>query len=128
MKAIIVDDSLVIRNIIGRSIVSMGYEALHAGNGKVALELLEKQAKEVELILLDWNMPVLNGYETIKCIKSIEDYNHICIVMISTESEDEKIDQALAAGAHGYLAKPFTEEEFAEKIQSTLNRFRSAKV
>ncbi len=128
MKAIIVDDSLVIRNIIERSVVSMGYEPMHAGNGKVALELLEKHAKEVELILLDWNMPVLNGYETIKCIKEIDGYKHICIVMISTESEDEKVDQALAAGAHGYLAKPFTEEEFAEKIQSTLDSFRSANV
>jgi two-component system, chemotaxis family, chemotaxis protein CheY len=127
MKVIIVDDSLVTRTIIQRSLASMGYEALHAVNGQVALELLEKQAPEVGLILLDWNMPVLNGYETVKCIKKIDAYRHICIVMISTESEDDKIDQALAAGAHGYLTKPFTDEEFAETIRSTLDRFKSGK-
>lgn len=126
MKAIIVDDSLVIRNIIEKAIKPMGYDAEHAENGKVALELLKKHANEVELILLDWNMPVLDGYETIKCINEKEDYKHVCIVMISTESEDEKIDQALAAGAHGYLAKPFTEEELAAKVQTTLDNFRSA--
>jgi two-component system, chemotaxis family, chemotaxis protein CheY len=126
MKVIIVDDSLVTRTIIQRSIASMGYETMHAVNGQVALELLEKHSAEVGLILLDWNMPVLDGYETVKCIKRIDRYQHICIVMISTESEDDKIDQALAAGAHGYLTKPFTDEEFSVTIQSALDSFRSA--
>lgn len=127
MKAIIVDDSLVIRLIIEKSLVSMGYDSLHAENGQAALDLLEKHANEVELILLDWNMPVLNGYETIKRIREKDEYKHICIAMISTESEDEKIDQALAAGANGYLAKPFTEEEFSVKIRATLDNFQPGK-
>ncbi len=125
MKAIIVDDSMVIRNIIGKSLASMGCEALHAGNGKVALELLDRHAAEIDLILLDWNMPELNGYETIKCIKPRKDCRHICIVMISTESEDEKVEQAISAGAHGYLTKPFTEAEFTTTIRNTLARFQS---
>jgi two-component system chemotaxis response regulator CheY len=125
MKALIVDDSMVTRNIIKKYIVSMGFDALEAGNGKLALDLLEKQADEVELILLDWNMPVLNGFETLKSVR--EAYKHICVIMISTESEDDMIDQALAAGASGYLAKPFTEEEFTEKIRATLDSFRSGK-
>lgn len=103
----------------------MGYNALESGNGQLALDLLEKQAQEVELILLDWNMPVLNGFETLKCLKEKEAYKHICVIMISTESEDDMIDQALAAGADGYLAKPFTEEDFLEKIRASLDSFRS---
>lgn len=125
MKALIVDDSMVTRNIIKKYIEPMGFDALEAGNGKVALDLLETQAHEVELILLDWNMPVLDGFETLKCIKENEAYKHICAIMISTESEDDMIDQALAAGADGYLAKPFTEDEFIEKIRTTLGSFRS---
>jgi two-component system chemotaxis response regulator CheY len=127
MKALIVDDSMVTRNIIKKYIVSMGFDALEAGNGKLALDLLEKQAHEVGLILLDWNMPVLNGFETLKSVKEKEAYKHICVIMISTESEDDMIDEALAAGASGYLAKPFTEEEFIKKIGKSLDGFRSAK-
>lgn len=125
MKVLIVDDSMVTRSIIAKYVASMGYDALEAGNGQAALDLLEKQAQEVDLVLLDWNMPVLNGYDTVKRIKEKDVYKHICIVMISTESEDDKIDQALAVGANGYLAKPFSEEEFVEKIRTTLENFRS---
>jgi len=127
MKALIVDDSMVTRNIIQKFIKSMGYDALEAGNGKLALELLEKQAHEVELILLDWNMPVLNGYETLKCVRGNKAYEHICIIMISTESEDDMIDKAVVAGASGYLAKPFSEEDFIKTISATLDKFRSGK-
>jgi two-component system chemotaxis response regulator CheY len=127
MKALIVDDSMVTRNIIKKFIKSVGYDALEAGNGKLALELLEKQAHEVELVLLDWNMPVLNGYETLKCVKENKAYEHICVIMVSTESEDDMIDEALAAGASGYLAKPFSEEDFIKIISATLDKFRSGK-
>ena len=103
----------------------MGYEAFHAGNGAEAMDVLAEHASDIRLILLDWNMPVQDGYETIKKIKENKNYDHICIIMISTESEDEKIDQVLGAGANGYLAKPFTEQELAEKINKTMESFKS---
>lgn len=125
MKALVVDDSLVVRTIITSGIESMGFEAVHAGNGQEALDILSKQASEFQLVLLDWNMPVMNGYEAVQQIKANDACGHLCIVMISTESEDEKIDQALAAGANGYLAKPFSEEELAEKINKAMASFNS---
>ena len=125
MKALVVDDSLVVRTIIQNVLEPMGYEVLQAGNGKEALDLLDEHAASVELVLLDWNMPVKDGYETIKSIKANGAYNEICILMISTESEDEKIEQALAAGANGYLAKPFEEEELPRKVETTLKSFKS---
>jgi two-component system chemotaxis response regulator CheY len=125
MKALVVDDSLVVRTIIQNVLEPLGYEVLQAGNGEEAMDLLGEHASSVGLVLLDWNMPVMDGYETIQSIKADDAYQDICILMISTESEDEKVDQALAAGANGYLAKPFTEEELAEKIRVTLASFKS---
>lgn len=126
MKALIVDDSLVIRSIIERIVAPIGYEPLKASNGQEALDLLEKNAKEVELVILDWNMPVLNGWETLSAIKKNGSYDHVCIIMVSTEAEDEKIDQAIAAGAHGYISKPFEAEELIEKIKVTLEKIKSS--
>lgn len=125
MKVLVVDDSLVVRTIIENILKPMGYNVLHAGNGYEALDLLARHAESVGLMLLDWNMPIQNGYDTIKQIKTNPYYDHICILMVSTESEDEKIEQALAAGANGYLAKPFSEEELADKIKATLADFGS---
>ena len=125
MKVLVVDDSLVVRTIIEKAVKPMGYGVLQAANGQEALDILARHADSIGLVLLDWNMPVQDGYETIQRIKANEAYNHLCILMISTESEDEKVDQALAAGANGYLAKPFSADELTAKVQATLAKFRS---
>jgi len=122
MKVLIVDDSRVIRTIVEKTVKSIGYETLHAANGQEALDLLEQDAKDVELMILDWNMPVLNGWETLTALKKNKSCDHICIIMVSTESEEDKIGQALAEGAHGYLTKPFTPEQLTEKIKTTLEK------
>ena len=120
MKIIIADDSRVMRNIIERVIGSMGYETVHASNGQEVLELLEKNGKEIGLILLDWNMPVLDGFEVLKSMREHSTYGNIPVLMVSTESEDDKAAQALKAGARGYLPKPFTPEDLTTIIQKTL--------
>lgn len=125
MKALIVDDSMVVRTIIKGGIKPMGYEVLQAGNGQEALELLAEHGPSVQLVLMDWNMPIKDGYETVKEIKAAGRYQHICIIMVSTESEDEKVGQALEAGAHGYLSKPFSETELVNKIELTMASFQS---
>ena len=125
MKVLVVDDSLVVRTIIEATVKTIGYESLCAGNGQEALDLLAVHGDDTELVLLDWNMPIMDGHETIKQIKANSAYNHLCIIMISTESEDEKIEQALAAGANGYLSKPFSQDELTTKIKMTLAGFKS---
>lgn len=122
MKIIIADDSRVMRNIIARVIGSMGYESVHASNGQEVLELLEKNGKEIGLILLDWNMPVLDGFEVLKSMREHSAYGNIPVLMVSTESEDAKAAQALDAGARGYLPKPFTPDDLTTIIQKTLEK------
>ncbi len=116
MKVLIADDSQVMRMIIEKIVKSLGYEAVHAGNGQEVLSLLEKAEGDVDLVLLDWNMPVLNGLEALNRIRKSNLFGDIPVLIVSTESEDDKIQQALEAGASGYISKPFTSEALAAVI------------
>lgn len=117
MKVIVADDSRMIRNIIDKTISSIGCEAIHATNGKEVLDLLGTKGDEIDLILLDWNMPVLNGIDVLKSMQNNGHYRNIPVLMISTESEEEKITQVINAGAWGYLPKPFTPEKLINTIR-----------
>jgi two-component system chemotaxis response regulator CheY len=120
MKIIVVDDSLVMRKIIVNVVESLGYEGVHATNGQNLLEILGQCGDEVGLVLLDWNMPGINGIEALKTMQKNSRLRAIPVFMVSTESEDVKVEEALASGAKGYLSKPFTPEELATKIKDIL--------
>jgi two-component system chemotaxis response regulator CheY len=117
MKVIVADDSQVMRMIIEKIVKTLGYETIHSGNGQEVLSVLERGYKDIDLILLDWNMPVLNGLETLTRIKKIYPSCDIPVLMVSTESEDDKIQQAIKAGAGGYISKPFTAETLGTVIR-----------
>ncbi len=117
LRALIVDDSSVMRKIIERSLrqASLGITAvLEAGNGADALTLLAEN--RVDLILCDINMPVMNGLEFVKQLSGIENARGVPIVMITTEGSESQVVQALAAGARGYIRKPFTAEQVKEHV------------
>ena len=120
MKVIVADDSRVMRNIIDRAIKPIGLETIHAGNGQEVLDSLETHGQDIGLILLDWNMPVMNGLEVLESMQGNNLYRHIPVLMVSTESEREKMDKAIKAGAKGYLSKPFTSEALVRLIRSTI--------
>ncbi|MFA5465065.1 MAG: response regulator [Candidatus Cloacimonadales bacterium] len=120
MKILTVDDSRMIRMIIINTLKSLGYEALEAANADIALEVLKEKGGEINLILLDWNMPGMNGYELLKVIKSSDKYKHIPIMMVTTEGERKNVIKAIQAGADNYLTKPFTPEDLSIKILECL--------
>jgi len=120
MKVIVADDSRVMRNIIDRAIKPIGLETIHAGNGQEVLDSLEIHGQDISLILLDWNMPVMNGLEVLESMQGNNLYQNIPVLMVSTESEKEKMDKAIEAGAKGYLSKPFTSEALMSLIRSTI--------
>lgn len=117
MKAMIVDDSRVIRKILSNILSKEGYSLVEASNGKEALELLETNP-DVGLMLIDWNMPIMNGLELVKAIRSDVRFGDIALVMSTTEVEQENIAQALDAGATEYIMKPFTAEIVTEKLKA----------
>jgi two-component system chemotaxis response regulator CheY len=116
MKLLVVDDSSVIRKIICTAANMLGMEVAEAEDGVEAMEKLSSQYREIDLILLDWNMPEKNGYEVLLEVKANEDYKHIPVMMVTTEGQQNNIVSAIRAGAANYLVKPFTTGELEEKI------------
>lgn len=114
MKALIVDDSKITRTMIARILKEIGFEIIEAVNGLDALEKVRLHQPDV--VLVDWNMPEMNGYEFLKALRSDPTYDSIKIMMVTTESDIDQMTRALEAGANEYVIKPFTKEVILEKL------------
>lgn len=115
MKVLVVDDSAIMRKVIEQILEMLGHESVPAANGLDAFERL-KEHSDVRLILLDWNMPEMNGIEFLRAVKEMPDLAEIPVIMLTTESERRKMIEAIEAGAKHYLTKPFQPETLATKI------------
>ncbi len=115
MKVLVVDDSAIMRKVIEQILEMLGHEAVPAANGVEAFERL-KEHDDVKLILLDWNMPEMNGIEFLRAVKDQSSLSMIPVIMLTTESERRKMIEAIEAGAKHYLTKPFQPETLATKI------------
>jgi two-component system chemotaxis response regulator CheY len=114
MRALIVDDSRFIRRVLRRVLEEHGINCLEATNGQEGLEKLRAVAP-VELALIDWNMPIMDGLSMLKRLRA-EGFTETKVMMVTTEAENDFILQALEAGADEYLMKPFDREAFSEKL------------
>lgn len=121
-KILFADDSPVIKKIVKRAIESRNFELLEASDGKEALEVLKKEYKNVVLILSDWNMPVMNGFEFLTAVKADSALKKIPVIMITTEAEKSHIIKAVQAGAANYIIKPFNSEDLIKKVMQGLGR------
>jgi two-component system chemotaxis response regulator CheY len=115
MKVLVVDDSAIMRKVIEQILEMLGHEAVPAANGVEAFDRL-KEHDDVQLILLDWNMPEMNGIEFLRAVKDRPGLSKIPVIMLTTESERRKMIEAIEAGAKHYLTKPFQPETLATKI------------
>jgi len=115
MNALVVDDSKAMRMILERSLKEVGFVVTGAGDGQVALDQLN-QGAQVDLMLVDWNMPVMNGFDLIRAVRANALLSGVRIMMVTTETSIGNVEQALAAGADEYLMKPFTREVLQEKL------------
>ena len=121
-KLLLVDDSAVMRKIIQRNIKETGLivdEFVEAGDGNQALEKVNENL-DLDLILLDWNMPNMSGIEFVKTLRSLNLAKRIPVVMVTTEGSDAKISEARDSGADGYLTKPFTADQLRDALGSYL--------
>ncbi|HTB34056.1 MAG TPA: response regulator [bacterium] len=115
MKALIVDDSRALRSILKRDLLSLGFEVDEAENGAVALERIRSKGIP-DLMMLDWNMPEMNGLDLLIRLRRDEGNNALKIVMATSESEMAQAARALSAGADEYVIKPFTREALVMKL------------
>lgn len=121
-KILSVDDSATMRRIIGRAVAVLGYDFLEAENGLQALELLPSHP-DLDLIILDVNMPEMDGFETLQRIKADARFSRIPVMMVTTESDRARIVQAIQAGAVNYVTKPFNQDDLGAKIAQCLGCF-----
>jgi two-component system chemotaxis response regulator CheY len=120
MKILTIDDSVTVRDIIRNAVEVLGYECIEAEDGAAGLEVVYKSSNDIILILLDWNMPIMDGLTFLKTIKARPEYNSIPVTMVTSENEMSKIINAVSEGAKNYIIKPFTQEEILKKILESL--------
>lgn len=117
MRILLVDDSQTMRSITRSVLAAIGpHEVEEAGDGREALEKMATFAPE--LILCDWNMPVMDGLEFVQTVRKTD--QRTPIIMVTTESEMSRMMQAIRAGVNHYVVKPFTPELLRKRIQETL--------
>jgi two-component system chemotaxis response regulator CheY len=117
LTVLIVDDSSVMRKIVERALRQAGFElerVVEAGSGREGLTALDRE--RVDLIVSDINMPSMDGLEFLRQIQSRSLARGAPVVMITTESGEEHVREALAAGAQGYIRKPFTPDQVRDRV------------
>lgn len=122
-KILSVDDSTTMRRIVGRVVATLGMELLEAANGLEALAILEKQFADIALVVLDVNMPEMDGGQTLLAMKKDPRFQSIPVMMLTTESERARILEFIHDGAANYLVKPFSPDDLAAKMAACLGDF-----
>jgi len=111
---LLVDDSSLVRKIARRIFTGLGFEIDEAENGKIALE--KCLCRMPDVVLLDWNMPVMDGLEFLKSLRRSEGGREPAVIFCTTEADVDHIQRALANGANEYLMKPFDQESLVAKL------------
>ena len=115
---LVVDDSAVIREVVSFTLSQAGFLPVEATDGKDALERAEKQ--RFDLVITDLNMPNLNGIQLIRALRDRRAFRHIPILMLTTESQDARKQEGRAAGATGWIVKPFRPDKLLQVIGRVL--------
>ena len=123
MRVMVVDDSKTMRNIEKSILNQLGYtEVEEACNGQDALTKVA--AFNPDLLLVDWNMPNMDGITFVKTYR--EQGNKTPIIMVTTENEKTRIVEAIKAGVQNYVVKPFTPDVLGERIRDTMDKAEAA--
>jgi two-component system, cell cycle response regulator len=113
---LIVEDDLISRSLLSRTLTSLGYKIIEAGNGQQAWDIL--QTKNIQLVITDWIMPVMDGLELTRKIRSSQKFSgYVYIVILTGRLGIDNIVDGLDAGADDYLAKPFSPKELSARLK-----------
>jgi two-component system, chemotaxis family, chemotaxis protein CheY len=113
-----VDDSVSMRQMVSFTLKGAGFDVIEAEDGQAALNAAK--GKKVDLVLTDVNMPVMDGIALIKALRGLPDYKFTPILMLTTESADNKKQEGKSAGATGWIVKPFNPDQLLATIKKVL--------
>ncbi len=116
---LIIDDSESIREVVASALEQSGYNVIKGINGLDGLKCL-KEAEAIDLIVTDLNMPIMDGISFLKEVRSIDTYKYLPVIILTTESQEQKKQEAKNAGATGWIIKPFSKEKLLEVIKKVI--------
>ena len=124
MNILIVDDSKIVRRVLSNVLTRyFGDPTLYeAENGEEALIIMNTH--KIDLILLDWNMPVMNGEAVVDAVRKNKEWNKTRIIMATTEGSKANVLKMIKKGVNGYLVKPFQEDNIIKTLQTVTARMR----
>jgi chemosensory pili system protein ChpA (sensor histidine kinase/response regulator) len=126
LTVLVVDDSPSIRRVVSTTIKKAGWRPVAAKDGLEALEILHQSASLPDLLLLDVEMPRMDGYELLSTLKAQETYSHIPVVMVTSRAGEKHRRKALDLGASGYVIKPYQEQALLNTIRQLVRESRQA--
>lgn len=118
-KILVAEDSASIRKFITLALKLRGYQVITAVDGMEAMEKLPNE--DIDLLITDLNMPNIDGYKLISNIRNSDDYKGLPIIILSSLSGDEDVQQGLSAGANSYLIKPFNTKRIQYEVAKYLD-------
>lgn len=121
MKILVVDDFSTMRRIVKNILRQIGFNnILEADDGSTGLDTLQNE--KIGLIISDWNMPKMTGLELLKAVRADNALQDIPFLMVTAESQQENIIEAVKSGVNNYIVKPFTAETLGKKIEQIFNK------
>lgn len=119
-SVLLVDDDSQSLMILEEYLGQYGYQLSTATDGYQAWLLLENNPKRYDIVLLDWNMPILNGIEVLKRIKAHSQLQHVFVIMQTTNAMEQQIQQGMNAGADDYITKPYNEQNIHSRVEKAI--------
>jgi two-component system chemotaxis response regulator CheY len=116
LRALVIDDSAVTRKIIKQILHPLGFEVFEAGDGQEGLNQV-RDLDQLDLVLVDWNMPVMDGIQFLRAVRAQGALSSLPIMMVSTNNDAENVATSLEAGATEYIMKPFTPDMMRAKLE-----------
>ena len=130
MNVLIVDDSKIVRRVLTNTVDryfsaptwTNGCKIFEAEDGLVAMDQMKKQ--EIDIMLLDWNMPNMNGEEVVDAVRTNKEWNKTRIIMATTEGGKESVLKMIKKGANGYMVKPFQQDAIFKTLDTVTARMK----
>lgn len=115
MRALVIDDSRAMRTILRGILESLDFEVEEAADGRQAVEILTRD-RGFDIALVDWNLPEMSGLEIVNAVRKDPQLAELSLLMVTTETEFDRVTQALEAGANEYIMKPFDRAMLLDKL------------